>query len=123
MNAQPQRQRIGWVSSDGARRTGDLDVGRALLVQQALQRSESERSAYEVAGELRGLTLEHRRTFQIRQDDGTLVTGLVAKDAAPSTVGFSIGERVVASIEETQRRRLTSDATTSKRLVRLTRPT
>ena len=113
---------VSWVNSNGFRRSGRLDVDRAVFVHQALQHTESSRSTYDVVGELRGLTLEGRRTFQIREDDGTIVTGLVTSDAAPSTLGFSIGERVVAKVEETSRRRLAaSGATTSRRLVALHR--
>jgi hypothetical protein len=112
---------LSWTNAAGRIRSGRLGLDRSADVQQALRRTEEERSSYEVRGELRGITLEGRRTFQIRRHDGTVVVGLIARDVLHSLLGFSIGEQVLAQVEETQRTKFGSHTAASKRLTGLKR--
>jgi hypothetical protein len=114
---------LRWTNSDGFVRFGRMDRAHAALVQEALELAEQNRSEYEEAGELRGITtLGKSRQFQILKSNGTSVIGVVAKDAVAMTNGYSIGEQVIATVEETERKRATGSRVT-KRLLKLRRPT
>jgi hypothetical protein len=113
---------LRWTNSDGFVRFGRMDRTHAALVQEALELAEQNRSEYEEAGELRGITtLGKSRQFQILKSNGATVIGVVAKDAVAMTNGYSIGEQVIATVEETERKRATGSRVT-KRLLKLRRP-
>jgi hypothetical protein len=113
---------LRWTNSDGFVQFGRMDR-TAALVQEALELAEQNRSEYEEAGELRGITtLGKSRQFQILKSNGDTVIGVVAKDAVAMTNGYSIGEQVIATVEETERKRATGSRVT-KRLLKLRRPT
>jgi hypothetical protein len=112
---------LRWVNKEGRIRSGRLDRDQASLVFDALEAVEKSRSEIEVVGELGGITtLGRNRRFQIQCADGSVVEGVVAKDTVPLTLGFSIGEMVIARVEETERKR-TYGSTTTRRLLALSR--
>jgi hypothetical protein len=108
---------LGWVRSIWADGSQTRCAGSG-----GTRTAEQNRSEYEEAGELRGITtLGQRRQFQILKSNGDTVIGVVAKDAVAQTNGYSIGEQVVATVEETERKRATGSRVT-KRLLKLRRP-
>ncbi len=111
---------IHWVNQRGSSRRTSLTRDRSSAVFHALQQTELQSESYEVSGELRGVMLEGRSTFQIRTDEGTVISGLVSREAAPKVIGFSIGQRVTAKVERRIRRRVASSyETTTHRLMGL----
>lgn len=113
---------VDWVSHDGKSRRTRLLRDRSPVLYEALQQTELHRESYEVSGELRGLMLEGRPTFQIRSEDGTVIRGLVSREVVPLAIGFSIGQRVKAKVEKRTRRRVASTyESTAHRLVGLER--
>ena len=108
------------MNQRGSSRRTSLTRDRSSAVFHALQQTELQSESYEVSGELRGVMLEGRSTFQIRTDEGTVISGLVSRKAAPKVIGFSIGQRVTAKVERRIRRRVASSyETTTHRLMGL----